>query len=220
MSGIKNEPEQLEDEIILPKLEFDIIEADDDVEDDKMEDEESQDFDFPLFSMSKPSEPVEDEEDRGRSITKSNTMRITLRSPSPEIINQERPESYYFANYTNDELLQFQQSAITGDDVWSMSNIQYNIPGKLINLDEFNTQIQKEIEQTKTKRPGKKKRIASIKGKEHRKEVLKLEKIQKAKEKAKLMKKIHHKRGGKKNKKKAAPQPQQQNKPKPKYRTE
>lgn len=209
-------------------MEFEIIDKtqdDDQVMGDAQEEEE--DFDFPLFSMgtttttaAKPEEQKDQEEEslRGRTQEKQNTMRITLRSPSPEVIIQERPRSYYFAENDEEVKAKFAQAAITGDDVIRQSLIPYGPIGKVINLNEHNAKIEKELEKINKKaRPGKKKRLASIKAREHNKERLKIQKQIEQKAKAKLMKKIHHKRGGKKHKKKEGASDAQG---KTKYRTE
>jgi len=219
--------------IILPNFEFDIIENNDqDVEmrevnknegegGEDQGDEDQQDFDFPLFSMGNI--------ERGRSETKTNTIRVTLRSPSPEIINQERPKSYYFAEYNDEMKKQFKYSAITYDDVIKSSNqISYGPIGKIINLKEYNDKISKELTKNSRKsRPGKKARLAKIKSRENNKQRDKIQKEIEEKQKAKLLKKMHHKRGGKKHKKKKATdessvvqQKQGAGGEKPKYRTE
>lgn len=212
----ESEESEIDSTPILPNIQFDIVEKD--VEDDQvMEDDEPQeDFDFPLFSMGTV------QEERGRSDTKQSTIRVTLRSPSPEIINQERPKSYYFAE--NDDLARgkFQQVAISGDDVIRYSKvIPYGPIGKVINLKEHNNKVERELQQANKKvRAGKKKRLAKIAANAHNKERAKIQKEIEAKAKAKLMKKIHHKRGGKKNKKKAGEQKSTSAPAKPKYRTE
>lgn len=223
MYNSESEESEVESTPILPNIQFDIVEKD--VEDEIMEDEEPQeDFDFPLFSMGGTTTKTTDtatEDERGRSEIKQSTIRVTLRSPSPEVINQERPKSYYFAESDEKAIEKFKQVAVTGDDIIHYSKVvPYGPIGKVINLKEHNTKVEKELQQeTKKIRAGKKKRLAKMAANANNKERAKIQKEIEAKAKAKLMKKIHHKRGGKKNKKKNGEQ-----KPtaaaKPKYRTE
>lgn len=187
------------------------------------EEEEQEEFDFPLFSMgtrTTTEEGHEEEgEDRGRAQTRTNVMRITLRSPSPEIIIQERPKSYYFTENDEETKQQFKQCAVTGDDIIRQSSILYGSVGKkVMNLNEHNAKIERELQRNKRSRPGKKKRLATIEARKNNSERSKVQKQQEAKAKAKLMKKIHHKRGGKKHKKNAGATTSQP--AKPKYRTE
>lgn len=39
--------------------------------------------------------------------TEVSLMKISLKEPEEEIINQERPKDYYFASYSADQKLQF-----------------------------------------------------------------------------------------------------------------
>ncbi|KAG7661980.1 uncharacterized protein J8A68_004480 [[Candida] subhashii] len=192
------------------------------VKEDKQEDDE---FEFPLFFMGavgKPTAGGETEE-----VSKAATMKVSLKEEEVEEIKQERPESYYFANYTDEQRHQFEICAITSDDIYKQLEVKTidSQPWKCIDLTKYNAKIESRIQRDKIRknklRPGKKKRTSKIECRERRIERKKLEK-KLEQEKKKLIKKMFHKRGGKKNKKKlAASSASAQAAPsKPKYRTE
>lgn len=173
------------------------------------ENNQDDEFDFPLFSFG--GEEKKDEEERGRT----SVMKVSLREESVERIIQERPESYYFASYTEEEVSQFGQASITGEEIIIMSK-QKDIdshPWKVLDLNRHNEIIEQEKPKKKS-RPGKNKRLGIIKSRERKAERQKVFKEVEKQHKKYLKKKMFHKRGGKKHKKK-------ENKDdKPKYRTE
>lgn len=256
----RNEEPEAEDSVILPKLEFEFIEvnnaegstADIDRNTENVDTnntQEDDEFDFPLFSFGaaapldeadngKAQEEKEEGESRGRSVTK--LMKVSLREPSPEVINITRPRLYYFSEYSEAEKQQFRESALDVDSILKEYKLgpykgwpEYR--GKVIDLNEHNAKIdleQQRMKKLQKKRPSKKQRIARKLGKERE-----LQRIQKDKEIKMMIKKRFHKRGGKKNKKKvpnplenAGATPKNKPKtstnskpksaPKPKFRTE
>ncbi|CAI5756932.1 unnamed protein product [Candida verbasci] len=221
-----------EDEYIAPNIEFEIVEVNE--VDDKKQDaiqvdnkEEPEEFDFPLFTSSTKSTDIQDQaEERGRS--QSSTMKISLREPSEERIVNERPESYYFASYSLEQLNQFKQCALTYVEIFKdIKIIQDNQPWKVINLNEYNIKIEQELKKNKKKnRPGKKKRMNKIKCRERKIENLKImKKLEQEKKKLQFKQKyqrnVSNKKLFTKNKPiKANSISISSNKPKPKYRTE
>lgn len=206
--------------MVLPDLEFEIVEANttqanqDIVEDDDNKEE----FDFPLFSFGgvagadqeeqNDDEVVGDESDRGRSTTRgSNLVRISLRSPSPEVIEQSRPETYYFAKYDDLQKGQFAMAALTGDDIWAQSKTAPCTLGKVIDLKEYNQKVEKDlarIQKQKRIRPGKKKRLTLIKAREQKEEREKISrKIEKEKKLQLKKAKFQRRSGGNRFKKKS-----------------
>lgn len=176
------------------------------------ENNQDDEFDFPLFSFGgEVGGEEKEDEDRGRT----QVMKVSLREESVERIIQERPETYYFAKYTEEEVLQFNQAAITSEEIIIMSQ-QKDIdshPWKVLDLNHHNDIIEQE-KSKKKKRPGKNKRLGIIKSRERKAERQKVFKEVEKQHKKYLKKKMFHKRGGKKHKKK-------ENKDdKPKYRTE
>ncbi|KAK6463033.1 hypothetical protein DFJ63DRAFT_101541 [Scheffersomyces coipomensis] len=211
--------------------------------DDKADEVKEQDdeFEFPLFSFGsattnksivKDETSVEDkksvEEERGRSKTK--VMKISLREESLETVKRERPQSYYFSNYSQQEKEQFLQVAVTGEDIYAQLQLSIQTPiaelkpWRVINLNEYNEKIDQELLKqkirSKHRREGKKKRITKIVCRERKLERVKLQKKIEKDQKAKLKKKMFHKRGGKKNKKSTGPPSNTSTNSKPKYRTE
>lgn len=193
--------------------------------------EEQEEFEyFPLFSMGTSDATATNEEDqvedkgsedgRGRSETK--LMKVSLREPSPEIINQERPKDYYFTQYTDEDHANFAKSAVGYMTILKESQMGpytnwKKFRGRVIDLDKYNKEIDRSILREKIlkkRRPGQKQRRAKK---------LAAERIQerelKAKEIKKMIKKQFHKRGGKKNKKKQV-QAKAGATVKPKFRTE
>ncbi|KAG5421227.1 hypothetical protein I9W82_000317 [Candida metapsilosis] len=197
---------------IAPNLEFEFVEVEETSqpqEDHKaQEDEEEQEFAFPLFaSASKPkqdAEPTGDNE-RGRSKT---IQKISLREHSEERIDNSRPDSYYFASYTEDERTQFAQVAVSGSDIYAQFFIQPS-SYKLMDLNEYNEKIDMETNNAKARkrrnRPGKKKRQSRIVCRERRLEraaiAKKEEKERKLKEKQEKFGKFKKQGGGRHTKK-------------------
>ncbi|KAI5955571.1 hypothetical protein KGF57_003704 [Candida theae] len=202
---------------VPPNLEFEFIEVDDSnsnpqddskikkSNEDEGEEEEEDEFAFPLFaSASKPSEDdlksVDGSDDRGRPVAP--VQKVSLREHSEERINNERPDSYYFALYTPEQKLQFTQVAVSGDDIYAQYFIQPN-SRKLIDLNEYNAKIDAELARArntkKKNRPGKKKRESRIVCRERRLEraasAKKEEKERKLKEKQEKYGKFKNKGG-------------------------
>ncbi|CAI4036053.1 hypothetical protein SMKI_14G2690 [Saccharomyces mikatae IFO 1815] len=138
-------------------------------------------------------------------------MKISLKEPEEEIINQKRPDEYYFANYSAEQRLQFLKSSVDSDTIIEESTkiladdlrVRDKWPycqGKIIDLQKHNAEIelqqQKDLK-IKKRRPGQKQRAAKKLALERTKE-----RDAKAREIKKMLKKKFHKRGGKKNKKK------------------
>ncbi|KAM3160807.1 hypothetical protein ACU8KH_04952 [Lachancea thermotolerans] len=219
-----DEPLQEEQLLIEPDLEF-ITVNDVQVSDSKQDNdpEGAQEFEFPLFSFgamensaSHDSEKDDAEESRGRTSTR--LMKVSLREPSPDFFKQERPRSFYFAEYSVEQTNNFKTAAIEANDILRESAVAPNLRwsqfrGRLWDLKSHNAKIEREqLRELKIKRrrPGKKQRLAKKAGSERVKE-----RLEKAKELKKLAKKKFHKRGGKKNKKMESDGPS-----KPRFRTE
>ncbi|CAI4050446.1 hypothetical protein N7582_004917 [Saccharomyces uvarum] len=228
-SGSNNSEEA---DVLIPPTEFEFVEVERTGSDSKVNDEDANDeiednqdeFEFPLFSFGVVEAP-KDSIGKGRGTpdgkeneahTEVNLMKVSLKEPEEEIIDQERPKEYYFANYSEDQRQQFLQSAIDYDTIIKESTkvqeddlrVHHKWPycqGKIINLHEHNLEIasqQQRVLKIKKRRPGQKQRGAKK---------LALERIKerdaKAREIKKLLKKKFHKRGGKKNKKKTTLNP-------------
>lgn len=177
-------------------------------------------FDFPLFSFG-----VEDKTEAAVNVSEeqppedgngAKLMRVSLREPVYETLNQERPKSYYFASYSQDDRSRFAQSALDYETILRDGSLGPNqgwkrFRGTVIDVKQYNERVEKSLEREKRlkkRKPGKKQRLARKLGQQHE-----IEREQKSKEIKKLLKKKFHKRGGKKNKKKPEPAP-------PKFRTE
>lgn len=173
--------------------------------------EHAQEFDFPLFSLENVPEESKDEQQ---------LMKISLNEESSEII-QERPREYYFSQTSEHERLNIEKSAISYDAILTESKKGpyqgwKKFRGKVIDLKEYNRIIDKENEKklrNEKRRPGKKQRLV-------RKLGIRRVEERKAKdvELKRMRKKMFHKRGGKKNKKKTNVASTESNKPK--FRTE
>lgn len=173
---------------------------------DKTESQSQEEFDFPLFSFGNANEStagdVEVKEDRGRS--EAPLMRISLREPSPDRVVQERPRSYYFAEFTQDDHAKFQQSAIGFETILKDSQADDRrgwpqFKGRVLNVSKHNAHIEQlniRERHCKRRRPGKQQRLARRQGTANEKR-----REEKDKEIKKMIKKKFHKRGGKKNKK-------------------
>ncbi|CCE82390.1 Piso0_002115 [Millerozyma farinosa CBS 7064] len=195
-------------------------------EDQNNDEEISDEFDFPLFSAVSNTAVEDDEtEDRGRSETR--TMKVSLREPSIETVKNIRPDSYYFASYSEDDRSKFLVAAVSAEDVYaqgaSLGSLATSFPRKCLDLKEHNLKIESEQRKLKKqkRRPGKKKREQKIVGKERNTEREKKQRLLEKQMEARKLKKMFHKRGGKKNKKKAVESGATADKAQaPKYRTE
>ncbi|QID87725.1 hypothetical protein GRS66_010408 [Saccharomyces pastorianus] len=193
--------------------------ANDEDVNDEIEDNQDE-FDFPLFSFGVVEAP-RNAVGKGKSTeneahTGVNLMKVSLKEPEEEMIDQERPKEYYFANYSEVQRQQFLQSAIDYDTIiQENAKIQEDdlrvlhkwsyCQGKIMNLHEHNLEIASQQQRDlkiKKRRPGQKQRVAKKLALERTKE-----RDAKAREIKKLLKKKFHKRGGKKNKKKATLNP-------------
>lgn len=192
---------------------FEIVDVNDtnDKETTEPNEEVEQEFDFPLFSFGTVTEDSSDQ---------PQLMKVSLNEEHEEII-QERPKDYYFQRINELERQNIKLCAVTYEDVLKDSLRGPNegwkkFRGKVIDLNEYNRLIDRDNEiklKHKKRRPGKKQRLARKMGSKRVDE-------RKAKEVElkKMRKKMFHKRGGKKNKKKADNSDLQPIKPK--FRTE
>ncbi|ODV64408.1 uncharacterized protein ASCRUDRAFT_11717 [Ascoidea rubescens DSM 1968] len=184
-----------------------------------------EEFFFPLFSTSNTSN------DNGNENAK--LIKINIKeNDDAEILdsiakNQKRPNSYYFASYSDDEKSQFLQIALTGEDIIKQSQhfntmkyIKSKYNGKLIDLKQYNNDIERQLiisKKSKKLRPGKKKRLKHSESQKRKNERIKKD-IEIKKLKKKLLKKKHRKRPAKKNKNKV--DSSEKTTSRPKYRTE
>ncbi|RCK63611.1 hypothetical protein Cantr_10071 [Candida viswanathii] len=132
---------------------------------DPVEEAQDDEFEFPLFAsaMEVDTKPVEEE--RGRS-NETGIMKVSLREQSEERVVNERPESYYFAKYTDMEKQQFEACCVTGEDIYKQLCFVDTQPWKCLDLNKYNAKIEIEIrrekERTRKHRPGKKKREVRV----------------------------------------------------------
>lgn len=195
-----------------PNIEFDIIEVqnhsdaqvhesinDQSREDeDKKQDEQSDEFAFPLFSSGVSN--VDDERGRSKEI-----MKISLREPSVEKVKNERPLLFYIHSPSKEDRAKYAEVAVTGEDIWKQSDLTKSMVDcfshKVLNLNDYNKTIEMQKLQKKS-RPGIRKRIGIIESRKRKQERSKVNKKLAIEKQRLLKKKIHHKRGGKKHKKK------------------
>ncbi|EGV63416.1 hypothetical protein PSN45_004306 [Yamadazyma tenuis] len=187
----------------IPDLNLEIIEVEhtEDLKEEQPEDE----FDFPLFSFgsapSSQNHSVGDSQKRGRTETK--IMKVNLREESVETLRSERPSSYYFAQYTEEQRANFHLVAVTGEDIWSRVELATSTNDwyrhRILDADVHNANISPE--RPSRKRPGKNKRDGRIESKKRQAEARRVHR----ENERRLLKKKMHKRGGKKNKKAAKP---------------
>ncbi|QRG39952.1 hypothetical protein FDK38_004412 [Candidozyma auris] len=191
-----------EDPIVLPNIEFELIDvaSEEKTTNGSNAAEEPEEFAFPLFSA-----------------PRSEVMTVTMREEElDEDINNERPESYYRAIYSRSQKEEFAFAAVDASYVfeWSRTSFPDSAPWKVMDLRKYNETVEKERRKHRKRRPGKKKRANVIVCKERRllreKEEKKLRREQEAREKRKRFKKWT---GGPPKGKEKTPQ-------KPKYRTE
>lgn len=114
---------------------------------------EDEEFAFPLFA--------------GASDAKDAVMTVTLKERE-EIIVNERPESYYRASYSIQQLLQFQDAAITFEHILIESRAPPvdSCPLRVMNLEEHNARVA--LEKLRRRREGKKKRLNKEASRERR----------------------------------------------------
>ncbi|SCU86299.1 LAME_0D05446g1_1 [Lachancea meyersii CBS 8951] len=200
-------------EAIIPEFEYvSVVKTGEDDQKESTENAQAnEEFDFPLFSFGTTMENVDrdsslenPDDDEGRGRTSTRLIKVSLREPSPEFFNNERHRSFYFADYTEEDLEKFKNSAIDYELATKEHKFlgKYSIPGRksrVLCLEEHNEKIEterlKELKR-RNRRSGKKQREARKLGLERVKQ-----RLEDAKAVRKLMKKKFHKRGGKKNKK-------------------
>ncbi|SCU86671.1 LAFA_0E02322g1_1 [Lachancea sp. 'fantastica'] len=221
------------DEDMIPKFEFVTVNQTGEVNGKEAGDgpaNEEEEFDFPLFSFggsidvsnadSLPNNEAEEQEQgqsRGRNTRR--LIKVSLREESPDFVKQERPRSYYFADYSQDDIKKFESSAINYQVAVREHTLLATVSAigrgrHSLNLDEHNKRIESDrLRELKIRRrrPGKKQREARKQGAERVKQ-----RLENAKEIKKLVKKKFHKRGGKKNQKTSDVVAKQQ----PRFRTE
>lgn len=144
-------------------------------------------------------------------------MTVSMKEEEEEVIDNERPESYYRAIYTEKEQSQFAQAALTAEAIFAELNLPAidAWPLKVMSLEKHNQQVEKEKLRHRKRRPGMKKRSNIIVCRERRilreKEEKKARREAQAKYKKNVYKKFKGGRVDKKPVKQVA---------KPKYRTE
>lgn len=131
--------------------------------------------------------------------------KVDLTEPEPsELVEvpQERPRSYYFAEYSDAQLLEFKDAAVSYETLVQMGQTPYRrYHESVMDLKQHNEVIsaQNKLDNPKRKRrPGKNQRVARQMAKVR---------VQERDELKKALKKKVRKRGGKKNKKKAKMNP-------------
>lgn len=173
---------------------------------------EQDEFEFPLFSFAhaEVQESNEDEAnkanyDESGNKTELQLTKITLRESPCETFKQERPQSYYFARYSKEELTTFEESAIDYDTIFKDAKIgpivgwERSSRKTVVDITQCNEEIERAIlreERQRRARPSKRQRLGKRLGAERERE-----RETKDKQIKKLLKKKFHKRGGKKNKK-------------------
>ncbi|QLQ78971.1 hypothetical protein HG537_0B03180 [Torulaspora globosa] len=169
--------------------------------------QEIDEFDFPLFSFG-----TEEKSTKITEVESANTgaglMKVSLREPIYETPKQERPKSYYFSNFTEEERSRYAKSALDYDTILREASLGpyrgwTRFRGRVLDVKQHNDRIEQLLqreERLKKRRPGQKQRLARRMAQQREKE-----RIEKAKEIKKMIKKKFHKRGGKKNKKKPEP---------------
>ncbi|KAH7586720.1 Fungal protein of unknown function (DUF2011) [Nakaseomyces glabratus] len=169
-----------------------------------------EEYAFPLFSFGAGEEATKEDKP---------LMKVSLKVEEEELV-QERPKSYYYQHLSEECKDALSSSALTYDDIFTEKNMRpyqgwKKFRGKVIDVADYNRIVDanKKMEiKNKKRRPGKKQRIAKALGSKRVKE-----REEKDKELKKQRKKMFHKRGGKKNKKKASTSAIPS---KPKFRTE
>ncbi|ODV83072.1 hypothetical protein CANARDRAFT_30300 [[Candida] arabinofermentans NRRL YB-2248] len=87
--------------------------------------------------------------------------------------DQKRSDSYYFIKYTQQEILQFENVALSGDDIIRLSEIKLPSNGKVIDITQHNKRIDELIKpktsikkKKKSRRMGKNQRLGILAKKE------------------------------------------------------
>ena len=152
---------------------------------------------FPLFADDGLTKVTIETNERVNDISKIEELHGRNESPV-EYINRERGKDYYFSQYTDQQMKEFEDAAI---DIETLQKYSYprTLHGRksryILDVNEHNSSIDKEllrIKKLKRRRPGQKQRLARKLGKKHEQERLELKL---------LLKKRFRKRGGKKNRK-------------------
>ncbi|CAG97956.1 uncharacterized protein KLLA0_F03707g [Kluyveromyces lactis] len=211
-----------DDRVVLPKLDLEFVDVqtqqEDNIKSDRNDESDvnnsAEEFEFPLFSFgtitdsttpaNDVGESVQTDENRGRKATA--LIKVSLREPSPDSAPIGRARTYYCAEYSEQDRHNFSAAAVSADVILKYAELGpypgwLQFRGKVIDVDEHNRKVHTEqvrIRHLRRKRPGKRQRMARLHGKE-REDLRK----QRDSEIKKLLKKKFHKRGGKKNKKKA-----------------
>ncbi|ODV76876.1 ankyrin [Suhomyces tanzawaensis NRRL Y-17324] len=150
-------PESPDQEVYVAPA-FDFIEVDN--TEDHENDEEEEEFDFPLFASAATSEPGSKDE-RGRP--EQRVMKVSIREESVEKVNNERPQTFYYANYTAEQKHQFELAAVTAEDIYKNVFVVENASRKCIDLKKHNDGVEAEKARVKAKkRPGMKYRLNKI----------------------------------------------------------
>lgn len=192
-----------EDEVYLPKVEFELV--DNTIEekpDGNSENENEEEFAFPLFGSA--SETV---------------MTVSLKEEEEEIIVNERPEAYYRASYDEDDKKKFQESALSAELIFGDLKLPPidSWPWKVVSLEDHNAQVEKEKLRSRRRRPGTKKRKNAVMCRERRISREKEEKKAHREAQAKFKKQMY---GGYKREKAPKAAKAAKTTSKPKYRTE
>ncbi|AET38791.1 uncharacterized protein Ecym_3299 [Eremothecium cymbalariae DBVPG len=217
---VDDKPSELDGSLLLPDLEFEFVEVECCNASEKCLDSSIQDeFDFPLFSCSAvewSATQLNNSCNAGTSVqitnghepespTQTRLSKVSLREEESEVIKNERPMSYYIAEYTTKQKKRLQLVAIEYDLIMKEAakdrdNISSKYRGKFVDLVDHNAKVEAELLRQlklKRRRPSKRQRMAKRLGK-----LRESERQNKVDEIKKMIKKKFHKRGGKKNKKK------------------
>lgn len=188
----------------LPKVDFDIVEVETSEQpqsnenEDVLEEAEAEEFAFPLFGSAT-----------------AEVMTVSMKEEEEEVIVNERPEDYYRAIYSQDDRRQFQQSALSAEDIFAELKLPAidSWPWKVVSLKKHNEQVERERLRSRRRRPGMKKRKYAIECRERREKREKAAKKLRRDEQAKFRKQKFKKFKPRTEKVVKAPS-------KPKYRTE
>lgn len=188
----------------LPKVDFDIVEVDTSEQspskesEDVQEDAAAEEFAFPLFGSAT-----------------AEVMTVSMKEEEEEVIINERPEGYYRAIFSQDDRRQFEQSALSTEDIFAELKLPAidSWPWKVVNLKKHNEKVEKERLRSRRRRPGMKKRTNAIACRDRREKREKAAKKLQREEQAKLRKQKFKKFKPRTEKMVKAPS-------KPKYRTE
>lgn len=160
---------------------------------------EADEYEFPLFSFGPRHAQIEDS-----NSPQGPLIKVSLREPPPNTFTQERPRDYYFVEYSKKDHEQFKKSAIDYSLILRDANSEASVGwpqfrGSILSVKEHNDQLERIALRERhcmRRRPGKNQRLSRKAGAQNEEE-----RVEKAKEIKKLIKKRFHRRGGKKNKK-------------------